>query len=48
MTILTPDNSKQETYQLEIQKTNKIYSILAIIISGSTTGIIIWILNTAK
>jgi hypothetical protein len=48
MTILTPDNSKQETYQLEIPKANKIYSILAIIISGSTTGIIIWILNTAK
>lgn len=48
VSILTPDNSKEEIYQLEIPKANKIYSILAIIISGTTTGIILWIINTAK
>jgi hypothetical protein len=42
MTILTPDDSKQETYQLEIPKANKIYSILAIIISCTTTGLVFY------
>jgi len=48
MSILTPDNSKQEVYKLEIPNANKIYSILAVIISGTTTGIILWIINTAE
>lgn len=44
-TILTPDNSKQEIFQLEIPKANKVYAILAIIISCTTTGLIFYFRN---
>jgi hypothetical protein len=42
MTILSPDKSRQEIYQLEIPKVNKIYSILAFIISCTTTGLVFY------
>jgi hypothetical protein len=42
MTILTPNNSKQEVYQLEIPKVNKIYSIVALVISLTTTLLVIY------
>ena len=48
MPILTPDTPKQEIYQLEIPKANKIYSILALIISSTTTILIIWAFKTVK
>lgn len=48
MSILTPDNSKREVYQLEIPLANKIYSIVAVVISGTTTGIITWLINMPK
>lgn len=48
MSILTPDNSKQEISQIEIPKANIIYSILAVIISSTTTGIMVWIINNSK
>jgi len=40
MTILSQDTSKQEVYQLEIPKANKIYSILALIINAATIIIV--------
>lgn len=48
MSILTPDISKQEIHQLEIPKGNKIYSILALVISVTSTAIFMWIFNTNK
>ena len=48
MAILTPDTPKQEIYQLEIPKANKVYSILALIISSTTTILIVWIFKTVK
>ena len=48
MSILKPENVNQQIFQLEIPKANKVYSILAVIISGTTTGIILWIIKTVK
>ena len=48
MSILTPNISKQEIYQLEIPEVNKVYSILSLVISATTTGIVVWIINMIK
>ncbi len=46
--ILTPDLSSQKIYQVEIPKVNKIYSILAILISIITTSLFIWVIKFRK
>jgi hypothetical protein len=46
--ILTPDKSKQEIIELSIPLANMIYSILAFLLSSTTTFLIIWIIKTVK